>query len=111
MVASTANIDATEVLRATARIQRHLAIKNKNWHDVIVLIAIGRMKVASISTLSGWTGLIQPTTSTIISKFEKLGLIKKERDLNDWRAVKVILTTKGQDEYEMLEQFLGSIAL
>jgi DNA-binding MarR family transcriptional regulator len=111
MTKTAANVDVAEILRITAKVNRHLIVKNKKLHEVIILVALGRVETINMSTLADWTGQSFSITSRIVSRLEKAGLVKKNRNLNDKRIVNINLTKEGQDEYKTLEQLLESIAL
>ncbi len=49
-----------------------------------------------LTTLASMIGRNMATVSQIVSRMEKKGLVKKNRDLSDHRAIRLVITKKGQ---------------
>lgn len=78
----------------------------------VMLSALWRENGMLISELANYTGNAIAATSRIIDRMEKHGLVKREMDKNDRRAVRVYLTDKSTqlngliDFYQTVNQHL-----
>jgi len=66
-----------------------------------VLIAMKYIeKPVTPSKIANWLDRSTNTISTLIDRMQRDGLVKRVRDLNDRRSVRVIMTKKGEDVLE-----------
>jgi DNA-binding MarR family transcriptional regulator len=69
------------------------------YHALSLLAARGR---ASVSELKEMLGFAQSTTSELVLRLEKLGLVERERDANDRRIARVVPLPKA---LRLVQQF------
>ena len=55
-----------------------------------------------ITTLADLDGLAQPTVTLLVKRLEGLGLVQRERSVDDGRVVLVSLTESGREEIESI---------
>jgi MarR family transcriptional regulator, organic hydroperoxide resistance regulator len=49
------------------------------------------------SCIAHWLNLNTNTISTLVDRMEKIGLVKRKRDLRDRRSVRLVMTKKGKE--------------
>ena len=60
----------------------------------------------TVGNLAKSAGIAGANTSAICKKLQKQGFVIKRRDAFDARVVKIILTAKGREAVDFIEQFL-----
>lgn len=86
--------------------------------QLIVLAQLNESGPLRIGTLAERVPCSQPTATTVVASLESSGLVSREADPNDGRAVRVALTEAGSreilsaahSEAEVLSQRLGKLA-
>ena len=85
---------------------------------LVILVALSdHGGVMSPSELADWTQTEQHNITTLVSRMKKDGLVTSERDKDNKRFVRVILTNKGRDlldevtpvAREMIDQVMSSV--
>jgi DNA-binding MarR family transcriptional regulator len=64
------------------------------WRALVVL---GRRDSARVGEVAGAVGMSLPSTSRLIRRLERRGLVSTERDEGDRRATRVRLTERGRE--------------
>jgi DNA-binding MarR family transcriptional regulator len=62
-----------------------------------LLVVLGRVESARVGALAAAVGMSLPSTSRLVRRLERRGLVTTERDLDDRRATIVRLTRHGDD--------------
>lgn len=62
-----------------------------------LLVVLGRADAARVGVLATAVGMSLPSTSRLIRRLERRGLVTTERDTDDRRATRVRLTREGID--------------
>lgn len=94
---------ADAILSAIRRVVRAIDLNSKQMvrdysvtgPQLVTLRAIARLGPISVTVLARSINLSQPTVTGILYRLDQQGLIKRERNENDRRAVTSTITTKG----------------
>jgi DNA-binding MarR family transcriptional regulator len=62
-----------------------------------VLVVLGRVDAARVGELAAAVGVSLPSTSRLVRRLERRGLVTTERDTEDRRATLVRMTPEGRD--------------
>lgn len=73
-----------------------------------VLIKIADNEGCTQQDIVRMTNMKKPTVSVIMSRFDELGLIRKQVDEIDHRASRLYLTEKGKKSVSSLRKFFGA---
>ena len=92
-----------EIVAAIRRIVRAVDLRSRaliRGHRVtgpqlVTLRAVGRLGPVSVGALSRAVSLSQPTVTGILVRLERAGLVRRERDAGDRRAVLSTITPQG----------------
>ncbi len=82
------------------RLQRQFGIP---YVQAVFLIELGRMTGAQPKELAGKIGTTSQSTTSVLDRLEKQGLVERIRDLEDRRGVRLELTPKAHGLIEPLE--------
>lgn len=88
-----------------ARIRPH-GVSIGQWHFLRILWEKQGLSQRELSEL---VGMREPTTATTIQGMERAGLVRRERDTNDVRRIKVFLTERGAELESELTSYLPEI--
>ena len=88
--------------------QKNLKFPNISFQQIISIVNIDDDGV-DMSSLSKILGVDNSTGTRLIDGLEKKGLVKRVRDGNDNRIVKIFLTNKGEEIYNSIEFELEKI--
>ena len=88
--------------------QKNLKFPNISFQQIISIVNIDDDGV-DMSSLSKILGVDNNTGTRLIDGLEKKGLVKRVRDGNDNRIVKIFLTNKGEEIYNSIEFELEKI--
>lgn len=72
----------------------------KQW---ILLTALWRNDGLTVGELAAYYKASEPSTSNLIARMEKKGLLERKHDKQDRRQVKVFLTTQGKSLNHMVD--------
>lgn len=75
--------------------------------QVRILFEIDQNDEKTIGRLGKSTGITSGNMSVMCKKIEKMGLIKRIRDIEDERVVKVVLTEKGKETIKEINDTLS----
>ncbi|NEZ48921.1 MarR family transcriptional regulator [Clostridium botulinum] len=86
------------------------ALKSGKLNDLSVteihtIEAIGMYKPRTMSEIAGDLGITVGTLTTAINNLVKKEYVERQKDKNDRRVVKIILTKKGKLAYRVHEKF------
>ena len=86
------------------------ALKSGKLNDLSVteihtIEAIGMYKPRTMSEVAGDLGITVGTLTTAISNLVKKEYVERQKDENDRRVVKIVLTKKGKLAYRVHEKF------
>ncbi|WP_320672680.1 MarR family winged helix-turn-helix transcriptional regulator [Patulibacter defluvii] len=73
---------------------------------VLAALAEGPLR---ITELADWEGLAQPTVTLLVAQMERDGLVRRDRDPADRRAVLVSITDAGRAARQQLHQALAAL--
>ena len=88
--------------------QKNLKIPNISFQQILAIANIDDDGL-EMSSLSKTLGIDNSTGTRLIDGLEKKGLVKRVRDGNDNRIVKIFLTNKGEEIYNSIEFELEKI--
>lgn len=88
-----------------ARIRPH-GVTIGQWH---FLRALWEKQGLSQRELSELVGMREPTTATTIQGMERAGLVRRERDQDDVRRIKVYLTERGVELEAQLASYVPEV--
>jgi len=70
---------------------------NLTYPQYIVMLGVFEDKVIDFKELSKKVNLKTGTLTPIVQKLETLGYVKREKNIDDFRKINVVLTEKGKD--------------
>lgn len=72
--------------------------------QIRALSFIRRNPASTLTTVSEYLAVSNATTSSIVDRLVKKGLVTRSEDPKERRCLQLSLTQKGQDEYRVVEQ-------
>jgi DNA-binding MarR family transcriptional regulator len=86
------------IIRAVDMHSRHLVHEvGLTWPQLATLRAAERLSDCSIGMLAKALHLGQPTLTGIVQRLERTGYVRRSRNENDGRSVKIAITATGRD--------------
>lgn len=79
--------------------------QNLSVAEMHTLVAVGRRGAKTMSTIAGQLRINVSTLSIAINKLEKKGCVKRIRNEEDRRVVRISLTARGRRALEQHEKF------
>ncbi len=94
---------AGRLLNFAAKAANDLADKRLAAHDLtlpqwVLLSALWRRDGLTVGELAAYCRASEPTTSSLIDRIERKGLVKRKHDPKDRRQVRVFLSKTGQSQ-------------
>lgn len=80
----------------------HLKREGLHHGQPYIIISLYHNDGQSLKELTACRNVKASTTTTMVSRMEKLGLVKKVADEKDRRKIRVFLTEKGREKYNSI---------
>lgn len=80
----------------------HLKREGLHHGQPYIIISLYHNEGQSLKELTACRNVKASTTTTMVSRMEKLGLVKKVADEKDQRKTRVYLTDKGREKYNAI---------
>ena len=79
----------------------------------VILSALWREDQLTVADLASYSGNAAPATSRIVDRMAERGLVSRQNDPKDRRAVRVVLTQKGQalDHLAQMHEMVNTVML
>jgi DNA-binding MarR family transcriptional regulator len=98
-------VDLFDRLRKLAFNQHPLEDSTVTMPQLTLLDWVAASPGCGIQDIASGLGLTAPTVSVSVRRLEKAGLLEREPDLHDGRAVRLFTTAKGQTLHERARDF------
>ncbi|MGH7357228.1 MAG: MarR family winged helix-turn-helix transcriptional regulator [Candidatus Rokuibacteriota bacterium] len=97
----------SNLFRASAAIRRHMESKvladdRLSWTSFVVLWVLWVWGEMESRDLAGAVGISRPTSTGVVSTLERRGFVRRRRNADDGRMVRVSLTDRGRTKIEEL---------
>jgi len=87
--------------RAQERELRQIGASRMEFSVLFALNNIGPS--ATPNSISQWIGRTPHSTSMLLTRMEKSGLVRRNRDMKDKTRVRIVPTARGQEIYELAQ--------